>query len=91
MYTVKTVEGSLQIFTGMIETMKVNKDIMKQATKQDNLKASFNGFHRVKHAFFIFLQVFVVSEREPFHNRVCDGKQHDAAEEKPRHGGADPR
>ncbi len=33
--TVKTVEGSLQIFTGMIETMKVNKDIMKQATKQD--------------------------------------------------------
>jgi argininosuccinate lyase len=33
--TVKTVEGSLQIFTGMIETMTVNKDIMKQATKQD--------------------------------------------------------
>lgn len=33
--TVKTVEGSLQIFTGMIQTMTVNKDVMKQATKQD--------------------------------------------------------
>jgi argininosuccinate lyase len=33
--TVKTVTGSLKIFTGMIKTMKVNVDVMEKATKQD--------------------------------------------------------
>ncbi|MFA9142998.1 argininosuccinate lyase [Bacillus safensis] len=33
--TVKTVAGSLQIFTGMIQTMTVNEDVMKKATKED--------------------------------------------------------
>jgi argininosuccinate lyase len=33
--TVKTVIGSLKIFAGMIETMKVNADVMEKATKQD--------------------------------------------------------
>ncbi|MGE6628896.1 argininosuccinate lyase [Bacillus sp. NPDC077027] len=33
--TVKTIEGSLQIFTGMIQTMTVNEDVMKKATKED--------------------------------------------------------
>jgi argininosuccinate lyase len=33
--TVKTVTGSLQIFAGMIQSMKVKKDIMKNATKND--------------------------------------------------------
>jgi argininosuccinate lyase len=33
--TVKTVIGSLKIFAGMIETMKVNVDVMEKATKQD--------------------------------------------------------
>ncbi|MBV5113818.1 MULTISPECIES: argininosuccinate lyase [Bacillus] len=33
--TVKTIAGSLQIFTGMIQTMTVNEDIMKKATKED--------------------------------------------------------
>lgn len=33
--TVKTVEGSLQIFVGMISTLKVNQEKMEQATKQD--------------------------------------------------------
>lgn len=32
--TVKTI-GSLQIFTGMIQTMTVNEDVMKKATKED--------------------------------------------------------
>jgi argininosuccinate lyase len=33
--TVKTVTGSLKIFAGMIRTMKVRSDIMKNATKND--------------------------------------------------------
>jgi argininosuccinate lyase len=33
--TVKTVMGSLKIFAGMIETMKVNVAVMEAATKQD--------------------------------------------------------
>lgn len=33
--TVKTVEGSLQIFSGMIETLTINKDNMKKATTED--------------------------------------------------------
>jgi argininosuccinate lyase len=33
--TVKTVVGSLKIFAGMISTMKVNKEVMEKATKQD--------------------------------------------------------
>ncbi|AOC55832.1 argininosuccinate lyase [Bacillus pumilus] len=33
--TVKTLAGSLQIFTGMIQTMTVNEDVMKKATKED--------------------------------------------------------
>jgi argininosuccinate lyase len=33
--TVKTVIGSLKIFAGMVETMKVNVDVMEKATKQD--------------------------------------------------------
>jgi argininosuccinate lyase len=33
--TVKTVTGSLKIFTGMIATMKVNTNVMEKATKQD--------------------------------------------------------
>ncbi|WFO46589.1 argininosuccinate lyase [Bacillus pumilus] len=33
--TVKTITGSLQIFTGMIQTMTVNEDVMKKATKED--------------------------------------------------------
>ncbi len=33
--TVKTVTGSLKIFAGMIETMKVNTDVMEQSTKND--------------------------------------------------------
>ncbi|STO13358.1 Argininosuccinate lyase [[Flavobacterium] thermophilum] len=33
--TVKTVVGSLKIFTGMIETMNVRTDVMERATKQD--------------------------------------------------------
>ncbi|WP_027410166.1 argininosuccinate lyase [Anoxybacillus tepidamans] len=33
--TVKTVIGSLKIFAGMIATMKVNEQVMEQATKQD--------------------------------------------------------
>nr|WP_255781170.1 argininosuccinate lyase [Geobacillus sp. YHL] len=33
--TVKTVIGSLKIFTGMIETMNVRTDVMERATKQD--------------------------------------------------------
>ncbi|MBD1380114.1 argininosuccinate lyase [Metabacillus arenae] len=33
--TVQTVEGSLQIFTGMIETMRVKTDNMAKATKED--------------------------------------------------------
>ncbi|MTH52851.1 argininosuccinate lyase [Bacillus mangrovi] len=33
--TVKTVEGSLEIFAGMINTMKVNKDAMGQAVRED--------------------------------------------------------
>ncbi|MFE8697007.1 argininosuccinate lyase [Cytobacillus sp. FJAT-53684] len=33
--TVKTVTGSLKIFAGMIQTMKVNKDHMEKATKTD--------------------------------------------------------
>ncbi|MDM5299070.1 argininosuccinate lyase [Bacillus pumilus] len=33
--TVKTLTGSLQIFTGMIQTMTVNEDVMKKATKED--------------------------------------------------------
>lgn len=33
--TVKTIVGSLQIFTGMIQTMTVNEDVMKKATKED--------------------------------------------------------
>ncbi|RAK21242.1 argininosuccinate lyase [Anoxybacillus vitaminiphilus] len=33
--TVKTVTGSLKIFTGMIATMKVNAAVMEKATKQD--------------------------------------------------------
>jgi argininosuccinate lyase len=33
--TVKTVTGSLKIFTGMIATMKVNTAVMEKATKQD--------------------------------------------------------
>ena len=33
--SVKTISGSLKIFSGMISTMKVNKDEMVQATKQD--------------------------------------------------------
>jgi len=33
--TVKTITGSLQIFTGMIQTMSVNEDVMKKATKED--------------------------------------------------------
>ncbi|APT45705.1 argininosuccinate lyase [Bacillus safensis] len=33
--TVKTIAGSLQIFTGMIQTMTVNEDVMKKATKED--------------------------------------------------------
>ncbi|XQY90986.1 argininosuccinate lyase [Metabacillus sp. HB246100] len=33
--TVKTMEGSLQIFIGMMETLKVNKEKMEQATKED--------------------------------------------------------
>ncbi|MCY9372099.1 argininosuccinate lyase [Bacillus haynesii] len=33
--TVKTVEGSLEIFAGMIKTMTVNKNMMKKATEQD--------------------------------------------------------
>ncbi|MEC2077701.1 argininosuccinate lyase [Metabacillus fastidiosus] len=33
--TVKTVEGSLQIFVGMISTLKVNEEKMEQATKED--------------------------------------------------------
>jgi len=33
--TVKTVEGCLQIMTGMIETLKVNKEQMEKSVKQD--------------------------------------------------------
>lgn len=33
--TVKTVTGSLKIFTGMIRTMKVNKEQMEQSVKND--------------------------------------------------------
>ncbi|WHX43911.1 argininosuccinate lyase [Bacillus pumilus] len=33
--TVKTITGSLQIFTGMIQTLTVNEDVMKKATKED--------------------------------------------------------
>ncbi|PAK33418.1 argininosuccinate lyase [Bacillus safensis] len=33
--TVKTIAGSLQIFTGMIQTMIVNEDVMRKATKED--------------------------------------------------------
>lgn len=33
--TVKTVVGSLKIFTGMIETMNVRTDVMERATNQD--------------------------------------------------------
>lgn len=33
--TVKTIEGSLQIFIGMIDTLKVNKENMEKATKED--------------------------------------------------------
>ncbi|MDE1362325.1 Argininosuccinate lyase [Bacillus paralicheniformis] len=33
--TVKTVEGSLEIFAGMTKTMTVNKNMMKKATEQD--------------------------------------------------------
>lgn len=33
--TVKTVEGSLEIFAGMIKTMTVNQNMMKKATEQD--------------------------------------------------------
>ncbi|WP_445489481.1 argininosuccinate lyase [Niallia sp. 03133] len=33
--TVKTVTGSLKIFAGMIETMKVNTNVMEQSTKND--------------------------------------------------------
>ena len=33
--TVKTVKGSLKIFAGMIETMKVKKEEMEKATKSD--------------------------------------------------------
>ncbi|WP_440601666.1 argininosuccinate lyase [Bacillus safensis] len=33
--TVKTIAGSLQIFTGMIQTMTVSEDVMKKATKED--------------------------------------------------------
>jgi argininosuccinate lyase len=33
--TVKTVKGSLNIFAGMIETMKVKHEVMEQATKTD--------------------------------------------------------
>jgi argininosuccinate lyase len=33
--TVKTVIGSLKIFAGMISTMKVNKEVMEKATKND--------------------------------------------------------
>lgn len=33
--TVKTVVGSLKIFAGMVETMKVNELVMERATKQD--------------------------------------------------------
>lgn len=33
--TVKTIAGSPQIFTGMIQTMTVNEDVMKKATKED--------------------------------------------------------
>ncbi|PLR68407.1 argininosuccinate lyase [Bacillus sp. UMB0893] len=33
--TVRTVEGSLQIFIGMIETLKVKEDNMKKATTED--------------------------------------------------------
>lgn len=33
--TVKTVEGCLQIMTGMIETLKVNKERMEKSVKQD--------------------------------------------------------
>jgi argininosuccinate lyase len=33
--TVKTVTGSLQIFAGMVQSMKVNKDRMENATKND--------------------------------------------------------
>jgi argininosuccinate lyase len=33
--TVKTVIGSLKIFTGMISTMKVNTSVMEKATKSD--------------------------------------------------------
>jgi argininosuccinate lyase len=33
--TVRTVEGSLQIFIGMIETLKVKKEKMKKATTED--------------------------------------------------------
>ncbi|HWJ79212.1 MAG TPA: argininosuccinate lyase [Niallia sp.] len=33
--TVKTVIGSLRIFAGMIETMKVNTDVMEESTKND--------------------------------------------------------
>ena len=33
--TVKTVTGSLKIFAGMIKTMKVKKDVMEKATKND--------------------------------------------------------
>ncbi|MBM7692886.1 argininosuccinate lyase [Peribacillus deserti] len=33
--TVKTVSGSLKIFSGMIATMKVNKETMRKATEQD--------------------------------------------------------
>lgn len=33
--TVKTVAGSLKIFAGMIQTMKVNTNVMEQSTKND--------------------------------------------------------
>ena len=33
--TVKTVTGSLKIFAGMIQTMKVNTNVMEQSTKND--------------------------------------------------------
>lgn len=33
--TVKTITGSLKIFAGMIQTMKVNDDVMEKSTKND--------------------------------------------------------
>lgn len=54
--TVKTIAGSLQIFTGMIQTMTVNEDVMKKATKEDFSNATEvadylakKACHSVKH------------------------------------------